>query len=99
MVTKSSNTILLRSFGGSFPNVKTAPLEEGGRALMDEIHAAAVNGDVSLTERSDCCRRSIETDEMQCNITGIAERGGDRQTGNMRFWAWRKLIYATKLPM
>ena len=67
--------MMLRSFEGSFPNVKTAPLEEGGRALMDEIHSAAVNGDVSRTERSDCGGRCIETDEMHCNITVIAESG------------------------
>ena len=61
--------------------VETAPLKEGGRTLVDDIHSAGINGDVSRAERSDGYDRSIESDEMHIDLTVFFGSSGDRQAG------------------
>ncbi len=66
---------------GELVGVQTAPLEEGHRAFMHEVHGPGIDGDVDRAERSDGSGGGIESHEMYINIAVVAESSGDRQAG------------------
>ena len=49
----------------------------GGGTLVNEVHAAGINGDVGGAERSDGSGRSMETHEMHIDIAVVTEGGRD----------------------
>ncbi len=51
--------------------VEAAPLEEGHRAFMHEVHCPSIDGDTGRAERSDGCGGSIEAHEMHIDIAVI----------------------------
>ncbi len=61
--------------------VQTAPLEEGHRAFMHEVHCPGIDGDTGRAERSDGCGGSIEAHEMNIDVAVVLEGCGDRQAG------------------
>ena len=66
--------------GAELVGIEASPFKERSRTLVDEVHGVLVNGDMSSTERSDSCGRSIHADEVNADLAVVLESSGNGES-------------------